>query len=516
MEENDLSDLLSRVRQGDQAAFETIFNRYRLIALSWANSVVRDPHLANDVVQEAFMRMKGKIHQLKDDRKFIAWFRLMVRRLSINFIRGASHNSELTIEDVPEQELLGYAEEETSDIHAWQEWKDSEEMVQHSLSKLSRQARQVLNASAYKDETTEELAIRFNMKKSNVYNILSRARIKANEERFQTEIDSFVQERRGKGHLAFCHLSPPSYSSPYAFISVMIGEALRSAGETNFSYTELMGISADAFRMNMPEGCNWRGILTFDWSLTAYRTMERLGFSGVCFGRPQQRVITPDLQVQMLSVILGSIDRGIPAVIRNMEINEMGFAYGYDDHSQEIWYRGYNGEERLYRYDQMGRTADEHPVFVLGLRGRVSPPRSENDVLRSIVDHAKGKEPPLTGYAFGLDGYRIWIEAVEENRLDLSGHAYQVAILTEARLQAAHYLRLLSERGGRVNDRRRLLAAAECYKKASESFHRLYPRFPFGYGGSSANRLHTIQEHLREAWAAEQEGISLIESFISQ
>ena len=71
MENNsDLADLVMRVRQGDPAAYEVLVSRYRPLALSWARAIVRDTYLAEDVVQEAFMRMKEKILDLKDDRKF--------------------------------------------------------------------------------------------------------------------------------------------------------------------------------------------------------------------------------------------------------------------------------------------------------------------------------------------------------------------------------------------------------------------------------------------------------------
>jgi DNA-directed RNA polymerase specialized sigma24 family protein len=98
----DLKDLLSRIRQGDHAAYETIFNRYHAAAMSWAQSIVRDPYLADDIVQEAFIRMKDKLHQLKDDHKFAAWFRLMIRRMAINSIRGGDSRRTIVIEEMPE------------------------------------------------------------------------------------------------------------------------------------------------------------------------------------------------------------------------------------------------------------------------------------------------------------------------------------------------------------------------------------------------------------------------------
>lgn len=505
--QEDLKELLTRLKQGDQAAYETIFNRYRTAAMSWAQSIVRDPYLADDVVQEAFIRMNDKVYQLKDEYKFAAWFRLMIRRMSINSIRRDAYKQMLAMDEIPE-------EEEWLGSHAWQELEDNNEMVRYTLSKLTSQSRDVLNASVIEEATPEELAIRFNIKKSNVYNIISRARVKANDERFQSEIASYLQGRRTEGHLISCKLAPPSYTNPYAFISILIGEALRSAEMTNFTYTELMGISTDAFRLNMPENCNWQGILTYDWSYAAYRTIERLGFSGVCYGRPQL-MMTPDMQVQMLSVIHGSIERGIPAVIWNMEMNEMGFAYGYDDDTQELQYRGYNGIGRVYQYEQLGRKAEAQATFVFGLRRRVSQTLTENEVLHAIINHARGKEPPLKGFAYGLDGYRCWIEAVERNTLDLSGHAYQVAILAEARQQASLYLELIAAKTHDTEHKRMLVEAADCYKKVSKGFTQLYPRFPFGYKGSHANRMQGIQGVLRTAWDAEKEGILWIEKYIS-
>jgi RNA polymerase sigma-70 factor (ECF subfamily) len=77
----DLKDLIERVKQGDISAYEALISRYRLAALSWARTIVQDAFLAEDIVQEAFIKLKEKINHLQDDRKFTAWFRMMVRRI---------------------------------------------------------------------------------------------------------------------------------------------------------------------------------------------------------------------------------------------------------------------------------------------------------------------------------------------------------------------------------------------------------------------------------------------------
>lgn len=507
---NEVPGLIRRVKEGDSLAFEMLLTAYRSAALSWAQAIVRDAFLAEDVVQEAFLKVKDNIHDLKEEEKFGAWFRVMVRRIAMNSIRGAANRSEYVTEEIPESSWGERSESKENSPSAWHEQEEGEALIRSSMRTLSEQAREVLSASAYEEATTEELAARFGMKTSNVYNLLSRARVKANEGRFRKEIERYLEGRRSSGGTAARTLPHPVFSRPYAFLSVMIGEALRTVGEETLSHTELMGISGDAFRLNVAQSCHSQGNLTFDWSYTAYRILERLGIRGTCFGRPQRKTLTPEQQVHILSIIHGSIDQGVPAIVWNMQRNEFGFIHSYNDSEQKILYLGYNREERSIRYDQLGRKADQPPLFVLGIRGRAAPPQTEDAALRAIIDHARGKEPPLDGYAFGLDGYRLWLEAVEDGSLDLHGHAYQVAVLAEARQHAAHYLQKLSTNSNHVWRKQQLAEAALCYTRVSQSFTRLYPSFPFGYGGSSAGQLSKIRDELTLAWEAEKEGIGLI------
>jgi RNA polymerase sigma factor (sigma-70 family) len=507
---NEVPGLIRRVKEGDSIAFELLLSAYRSAALSWAQAIVRDAFLAEDVMQEAFLKVKDNIHDLKDEEKFGAWFRVMVRRIAMNSIRGAANRNEYITEEIPESSWGEHSGSEEISPRAWQEREEGEDLIHSSMRPLSEQAREVLSASAFDEATTEELAARFGMKQSNIYNLLSRARVKANEERFRKEIERYLEGRRSSGLTVNRTLPPPVFSRPYAFLSVMIGEALRTVGEENLSHTELMGISGDAFRLNVAKSCHSQGFSTFDWSYTAYRILERLGIRGTCFGRPQRKTLTPEQQVHILSILHGSIDQGVPAIILNMQSNEFGFIHGYNDSEQKILYLGYDREEHSVRYDQLGRKADQPPLFVLGIRGRVAPPQTEDAALRAIIEHARGKEPPLDGYAFGLDGYRLWLEAVEDGSLDLHGHAYQVAILAEARQHAAHYLQKLSASSSNVWRKQQLAEAALCYKQVSQAFTRLYPSFPFGYGGSHAGRMSKIREELLLAWEAEKEGIRLI------
>ncbi|MEK8127707.1 sigma-70 family RNA polymerase sigma factor [Paenibacillus filicis] len=508
-------ETVSNLQLGDIEAFDILVNTYREQAQMWAIRIVRDSHLAEDVVQESFLQMKGKISNLQDPSKFNSWFRQLVRRIAINHIRGLSQ-SILPIGDIPETDVntSRKTNAESDPLHQMLIHEKEQELLRSSLYSLSKQARSLLTSFALKDATPEELAIRFQMNKSNVYNILSRSRAKANDERFRCEVDQHIRERRRLGLPSSHQLQPPCYGRPYALISILIGEVLRMAGEPDWTLTNLMGISGDAFRLNVTNDCNWRSISTFDWSYSTYRTLERLGLSGTCFGRPGRTSISPEQQIDILSTIQDTIVRGLPVIIWNLEINEFGFVYGYNDEDRTISYFGYNRKIRKFRYEQLGRSGQEPALFIAAIRQRVASPVSENEILASIVNHAKGKEPPIPGFEYGLQGYRLWLEAVESERLDLHGHAYQVAILSEARHQGALYLQNLSERTNSSERQQRLAEAAACYRRVSDAFAQMYPSFPFGYGGSHADRFSIIRGGLLTAFEAEMEGISFLESLI--
>ena len=502
------------MQAGDREAYNEIVRSYRDCALQWANRIVRDEHLAEDVVQIAMLKLKEKAGDLKEPSKFIGWFRQLVRRSALNHIRGLAYQVRLTdrMEIIDEAAKPGMSDNDPLERLLKNDLKD--EVIRKAVHPLSAQSRVLLVSHAIDDATPEELANRLNMRKSNVYNLLSRSRARANDERFRIEVEQLLKERRRQGLPIARNLPVPRYERPYAHLSILIAEVLRTAGESNWSLTELMGISGDAFRLTVAEGCGWQGISTYDWSYSAHRTLERIGFSGTCFGRPNQLSYTPEQQVLALSTMQASIDRGLPVILWNIAINEFGFAHGYNDDDQTVAYASFDRQSRTFPYDRLGRMGQEPALFVMALKRRVASPATDHDSIASILQYARGQEPPIHGFHFGFQGYRHWLAAARNEQLDLHGHAYLVAILSEARHQAALYIRLLAERAKGADRRNRLHLAAESYDRVGKAFTSLYPSFPFGYGGSAANKYAFIHDRLSAAFEAEEEAISHLEKII--
>ena len=71
-------DLVTAVLDGTPEAFDEIVSRFERTAHASAFALLRDSHLAQDVVQEAFVDAYQTLHKLRDRDAFPGWFRRIV------------------------------------------------------------------------------------------------------------------------------------------------------------------------------------------------------------------------------------------------------------------------------------------------------------------------------------------------------------------------------------------------------------------------------------------------------
>jgi RNA polymerase sigma-70 factor (ECF subfamily) len=69
-----LAGLILRLQQGDQTALEPFIEATQDTAFRIARSVLRDPHLCEDVVQDAYLTVYREIRSLRDVKAFRGWF----------------------------------------------------------------------------------------------------------------------------------------------------------------------------------------------------------------------------------------------------------------------------------------------------------------------------------------------------------------------------------------------------------------------------------------------------------
>jgi RNA polymerase sigma factor (sigma-70 family) len=71
--------LVKRVREGDTSAFRILVEKYKDLSLSLACSVLKNEEEAEDVLQEAFMKVYKNIGKFRFDSQFSTWlYRIVV------------------------------------------------------------------------------------------------------------------------------------------------------------------------------------------------------------------------------------------------------------------------------------------------------------------------------------------------------------------------------------------------------------------------------------------------------
>lgn len=80
-------DLMLRVRQGDAGSFDELLRRYRTPLVKYFCRLVRDQALAEDLAQEAFLRVYKARHRYRPDARFTTWLYRIATNLALNAIR---------------------------------------------------------------------------------------------------------------------------------------------------------------------------------------------------------------------------------------------------------------------------------------------------------------------------------------------------------------------------------------------------------------------------------------------
>ena len=102
------SDLLGKVQRGDEQAMAALFDRYSKIVYSVALRVLRDPALAEDILQEIFMQV------WRSPAKFIAtrgslggWLAVVTRNRSIDSLRRKRPTEQVEEMQIASSQNLG-------------------------------------------------------------------------------------------------------------------------------------------------------------------------------------------------------------------------------------------------------------------------------------------------------------------------------------------------------------------------------------------------------------------------
>ena len=153
--------VLARAKRGDGAAFEQIYRCYARPAYTLALRLCGRPDLAEDVVQEAFMKAMEKLTSFRGDAPFGAWLKRLVANSAIDRLRVERRWVDPDFAGIPEPQQDAGSETQVE--------------VLGLLARMSAPARAALVLHELEGYSHPEMAALFGRSESYSKSLLSRA-----------------------------------------------------------------------------------------------------------------------------------------------------------------------------------------------------------------------------------------------------------------------------------------------------------------------------------------------------
>ena len=147
--------LVERIQKGDRNAFRQLFERYYPLFVSFARKLLRDNQMAEDLVQNVFVRVWSSRERLDVDRNIRSYLLVAVRNEVFCYIRGIGREfHEQLSEDV-----------RVTDTDAAQimNAKDMERDISQIIADMPDRRREVFSMSRNENLSNKEIADRLGL-----------------------------------------------------------------------------------------------------------------------------------------------------------------------------------------------------------------------------------------------------------------------------------------------------------------------------------------------------------------
>ncbi len=166
LEQKSDEELVALISQGSTPALEALYNRHVRNCFGLAMKIVRDPHIAEEVVQDVFVKLWSKPSIFVPERgKFSGWLLTLIHNRSVDKLRRASAGlASMTVTldadtagGVSLADIL-HDDSPTPDDAAWQQERG--EILRRAMGNLPLPQRQALTLAYFGGLTQKEIADR--------------------------------------------------------------------------------------------------------------------------------------------------------------------------------------------------------------------------------------------------------------------------------------------------------------------------------------------------------------------
>lgn len=176
----DVNGLIQAHLAGDRRAFELIVQRYQVRLLNFVYRMIGDRERAEDLVQEAFLRVHRHLDRFDRSRKFSTWIYTIASNLAKNELRNRARSPLITFERATragESEATTLdVEDRTSRPDDLYEQRQLKALVEDAVARLALHHREVFVLRELEGKSYEEIAEIMRCNLGTVKSRLNRAR----------------------------------------------------------------------------------------------------------------------------------------------------------------------------------------------------------------------------------------------------------------------------------------------------------------------------------------------------
>jgi len=165
---------IRRLKRGEIGALETLVLRYQQKAIRTAFLITHDETLAEDVVQETFVRIYQRIHHFDPSRPFEPYLLRSIVNAALNVAQKAGRYLSLEGDLEQVEGLLSQAASVESDV----EYTQLKQGIIAALARLGPRQRAAVIQRYYLDMSEKEMAVALDAPPGTVKWILNAARTK--------------------------------------------------------------------------------------------------------------------------------------------------------------------------------------------------------------------------------------------------------------------------------------------------------------------------------------------------
>lgn len=148
--------LVERLKRRDPQALAELYDRYGKMAYSLVLRVVRDKAIAEDLVQETFLRVWNRVHSMDSEKGAIgAWLLAIARNRAIDYLRSSAGRERNAVELSETDHASLYREMESEILIS-----DQSRRVKVAMDKLAPHYRTVMELAYFDGLSQSEMAVK--------------------------------------------------------------------------------------------------------------------------------------------------------------------------------------------------------------------------------------------------------------------------------------------------------------------------------------------------------------------